>query len=121
VRSPGWLTVALAGAGGFFVGVILVIVLGGPADGPTRTVTQIAHSLTTGVDVVVKVRVPPVEGLELDDAQSRLKAAGFAVKVDGKSFLDELFGNPTYRVTKQTPGPTVFMRRGATVQLQVSS
>lgn len=119
MRRPGWLAVALAGAGGFFVGVLLVIALGGPQDAPTRTVTKIAHSITTGVDIVVKVRVPAVVGLELPDAQSRLEKAGFKVDVKGKSFLDELFGSPTYTVTEQTPAPTVFLYRGATVHITV--
>ena len=120
MRRPGWLAVGFAAAAGFFVGVFLVIALGGPKSAGTKTVTRYAHSLTTGVNIVVKVRVPPVVGLGLDDAQSRLSKAGFETDVSGQSFLDELFGG-SYRVVGQSPGPTVFLRRGSTVHLDVEA
>jgi beta-lactam-binding protein with PASTA domain len=120
VRRPGWLLVGLGTATGFFVGVFLVIALGGPQSGGTKTVTRFAHSITTGIPIVVKVRVPAVVGLGLDDAKSRLGKAGFHTDVQGESFLDKLFGGG-YRVTAQSPGPTVFLVRGGTVQLQVES
>ncbi len=121
MKSPGWLTVALAGAGGFFVGVLLVIVLGGPQSGPERTVTKVATSLTSGVKVVVKVRVPNVVGLGLPDARDRLDAAGFDVSVDGlgvASVFGEIFEDD-FRVVSQEPAAPQFLVRGATVGLQV--
>ena len=57
---------------------------------------------------------------ELPDAQSRLSKAGFETDVSGQSFLDELFGG-SYRVVGQSPGPTVFLRRGSTVHLDVEA
>jgi len=121
VKRPGWLTVALAGAGGFFAGVLLVIVLGGPRSGPERTVTTVATSLTSGVNVVVKVRVPDVVGLGLPDARDRLDAAGFDVNVDGlgvASVFGEIFEDD-FRVVAQEPPAPQFLVRGSTVALTV--
>jgi beta-lactam-binding protein with PASTA domain len=121
VRRPSWLTVALAGAGGFFVGVLLMILLGGPKDAPTKTVTTVARSITNGVGVVVKVRVPNVVGLSLPDARDRLEAAGFDVKVDGlgvAGWFGQVFEGD-FHVTSQSPGPTVFLIKGKPVTVQV--
>jgi len=113
--------VALGAAAGFFVGVFLVIALGGPKSGGTRTVTRAAGPVTTGVPIVVKVRVPGVVGLGLDDAKSRMSKAGFHTDVSGTSFWDDLLGSGSYTVRAQSPGPTVFLVRGATVKLSVVS
>jgi len=121
VKRPGWLAVALAGAGGFFAGVLLMILLGGPKDAPTRTVTTVARSITNGVGVVVKVRVPNVVGLPLPDARDRLDAAGFDVEVDGLGIAG-LFGQVfegDFQVVSQEPAPTVFLIRGKTVTVRV--
>ena len=121
MKRPGWLAVALAGAGGFFVGVLLMILLGGPKDAPTKTVTTVARSITNGVGVVVKVRVPNVVGLPLPDARDRLDAAGFEVDVDGLGIAG-LFGQVfegDFAVVAQDPGPTVFLVRGKTVTVRV--
>jgi hypothetical protein len=119
VRRPGWLGVGLGTAAGFFVGVFLVIALGGPKSGGERTVTKVAGSVTTGIPIVVKVRVPAVVGLDLNDAKSRMSKAGFHTDVSGTSFLNDLFGDGSYTVQAQSPGPTVFLVRGATVKLAV--
>ena len=96
---PTWLTVAMGGAAGFLVGVVLVVLLSPDQDAPTRTVTapppraaqptattpasRPPPPTTTTEPTVREVAVPDVAGEQLDVARERVEAAGFAVDVTG--------------------------------------
>ena len=91
---PSWLTVALAGAGGFLCGVLLVAILGGPK-GTTKTETRASVRTVTTTRTVTRTEtapavqdgVPDVVGQRLDDAQKTLEDAGYDVDVqDGTLF-----------------------------------
>ncbi len=116
---PSWLLVAMVGAGGFLAGVLLVIALGGPKPPPARTITKISAAITTGGNVIVKVRVPELVGLPLPDARDRLRAAGFNADVQGLGLFGGLFESD-YQVTGQLPAAGTFLERGGTVRLLVS-
>jgi beta-lactam-binding protein with PASTA domain len=99
---PTWLTVAMGGAAGFLVGVVLMLVLSPDQDADTRTVTvpppraaqptattpasrppPTATTPTTTTPTVRTVPVPDVSGEQLDVARERVEAAGLAVEVTG--------------------------------------
>lgn len=109
MTRPSWLTVALASAGGFLAGVLLVAILGGPK-GTTRTTTdtRTVAKVRTVTDTKTETKtvtqstpapadpgpggggeqgnagdgVPNVVGRRLDRADAELRAAGFSSEVD---------------------------------------
>jgi beta-lactam-binding protein with PASTA domain len=103
-HRPGWLTVAIAGAGGFLCGVLLIAILGG-AKGVTRTTTDTVARTTT-VTVDPRPVVPDVVGRRLDDARNAVEAAGLRSDVVD----DTLFGviDPSHFdvVDQDPPGGT---------------
>ncbi len=120
-RRPSRLTVALAGAGGFLVGVLLVAALGGT---PTTTLTQTQRVTVTtpatdpNATVITQTAVPPLVGERLDTALERLDAARFEPDVDGGGLfgvIDE--GN--WVVTDQEPPAGTQLRQGSTVRLSI--
>ncbi|MDQ3850344.1 MAG: PASTA domain-containing protein, partial [Actinomycetota bacterium] len=119
----GWPAVALVGACGFLLGVVLVLGLGlgrdpaPPAHTVTRTVVA-AATTTTGGTVIVTTHVPPVVGERLDVAKARLARARFDVDVDGGGVLG-VVREPNWEVVAQDPGPGVVLEQGSSVHLVV--
>ena len=75
-EQPSWLAVAIAGAGGFLAGVLLVAILGGPKGVVRTTTVQRTATVTRTVDG--RVAVPDVIGLRASpraSARSRARAS----------------------------------------------
>jgi PASTA domain len=110
-RRFGPLGMAIAGAGGFLAGVLLVAILGGAQPVyKERTISVAAQPQGTAV--------PSLVGQRLDDALDRLETAGLRGEVDGGGLfgvLDE--GN--WRVVDQDPSQGARLRQGDTVRLHV--
>jgi len=120
MKTPTWLTVALAGAGGFLAGVLLVAALGG-AKGTTKTTTE-RHTQTQTQTITRTVdgreQVPDVVGKSLPDARGQLEDAGFKVDVVD----DTLFGivdEDHFVVTDQDPGAGARLASGEHVAVTV--
>ena len=112
-------TVALAAACGFLLGVVLVLGLGsGPdPDAPARTVT-VAATRTTGGTVIVSTRVPPLVGERLDVAKERLERARFDADVDGGGVLGVL-RESNWEVVEQSPAPGRLLEQGSSVRIRI--
>jgi PASTA domain len=117
VRRPGprfgWLGIALAAAGGFFAGVLLIAILGG-AKPVVREHTLMVAARVSGTEV------PRLVGLHLDVALGRLQDIGLR----GESSGGGLFGflnQGGLTVVHQDPSPGSRLRRGDTVHLDVQS
>ena len=110
-RRFGPLGLAIAGAGGFLAGILLVAILGGAQPVyKERTISVAAQPQGTAV--------PALVGQRLDDALDRLETSGLKGEVDGGGFfgvIDE--GN--WRVVEQDPSPGARLRQGDTVRLRV--
>jgi hypothetical protein len=110
-RRFGPLGLALAGAGGFLAGVLLVAILGGAQPVyKERTISVAGQPEGTAV--------PALVGQRLDDALDRLEDAGLKGEVDGGGVfgvLDE--GN--WRVVDQDPSQGARLRQGDSVTLHV--
>lgn len=123
---PSRLQFALGTAGGFFVGVLLVIVLGGtPSDTKTKTETQVDRVTVTNPTKVLPggttytvTAVPQLVGERLDTAKDRLSEAQFDVDVSGGG----LFGivvDENWEVVDQDPPAGTQLRQGSTVHISV--
>jgi hypothetical protein len=119
IERPGWVTVALAAACGFLLGVVLVLGLGGgpDPDAPATTIT-VAATRTTGGTVVVSTRVPPLVGERLDVAKARLERARFDADVDGGGLLGVL-RESNWEVVEQGPAPGTMLEQGSSVRLRI--
>ena len=110
-RRFGPLGLAIAGAGGFLAGILLVAILGGAQPVyKERTISVAAQPEGTAV--------PALVGQRLDDALDRLENAGLKDEIDGGGLfgvLDE--GN--WRVVDQDPSQGARLRQGDTVRLHV--
>jgi hypothetical protein len=110
-RRFGPLGLAIAGAGGFLAGILLVAILGGAQPVyKERTISVAAQPQGTAV--------PALVGQRLDDALDRLETAGLKAKVDGGG----LFGiveEGNWRVTEQDPSEGARLHQGDTVTLHV--
>jgi len=110
-RRFGPLGLALAGAGGFLAGVLLIAILGGAQPVyKERTITVAQPAQGTPV--------PALVGQPLDAALDRLQSAGLKGDVHGGGLfgvLDE--GN--WRVVGQDPSRGARLRQGDTVRLDV--
>jgi hypothetical protein len=117
---PSWLTVALAAAGGFLAGVLLVAILGGPK-GTVRTETRTTASVATQTRTVTtddRPAVPDVVGRRLPEARDVLTQAGFDVDVQD----DTVFGildERNYVVTEQAPAAGLRVEPGSAVTITV--
>jgi beta-lactam-binding protein with PASTA domain len=109
---PGWLTLGIAGAAGFLLGVVVLVAARGIVhdDVHVRTV----HRTRT---VLVQPHVPNVVGLTVDDAQSKLRAAGYDSDVSGGGFFG---ANGDDHVSEQDPAAGAVVGGGATIHLQVN-
>jgi PASTA domain len=109
---PGWLTLGIAGAAGFLLGVVVLVLARGIVhdDVHVRTV----HRTKT---VLVQPKVPNVVGMTLDDAQARLSSAGYENDVSGGGFFGASGGDT---VAEQDPPAGATVGGGATIHLHVS-
>jgi hypothetical protein len=110
-RRFGLLGLAIAAAGGFLAGILLVAILGGAQPVyKERTISIAAKPQGTAV--------PALVGQRLDQALDRLETAGLKAKVDGGG----LFGiveESNWQVVEQDPSPGARLRQGDTVTLRV--
>jgi beta-lactam-binding protein with PASTA domain len=117
-ETPSWLTVAIAGAGGFLAGVLLVAVLGGPKGVTHTTTTHVTQVQTVTRTVDGRAQVPDVVGAVLADAKSTLQDDGFEVDV----VSDSLFGvvdDHNWVVTEQDPAGGERLEPGSKVAVTV--
>jgi hypothetical protein len=122
-ERPGWTAVALGAAGGFLVGVLLVVFLGTANGGETRTVTvaqaPALATTTPGATVVKLTPVPDVTGERLDIAEDRVKRSGFlAERKGGGLFGVRIVSN--WDVAQQDPPAGTMRELGSTVRLHVA-
>jgi hypothetical protein len=112
-RRFGPLAMALAAAGGFLAGVLLVAILGGAQPVyKDRTVTRAAKPIGT--------EVPALTGVRLDRAVDRLESIG--LKADFETNVGGLFGildKSSWTVVGQDPSPGSRVRQGDTVHLDI--
>lgn len=120
---PSRLAVALAGAGGFLAGVLLVAALGGT---PTTTVNRTTTvAVTTAVTVTTPaatdpniVTVPTLIGVRLDTATQQVSDLGLDSRVVGGG----LFGvvdEANWVVVDQDPKQGTRLQRGGVVTLRI--
>jgi beta-lactam-binding protein with PASTA domain len=106
---PGWVTIGIAGAAGFLLGVVVLVVARGVVHDEVRTVART-------VEVQVQPRVPDVIGTSLEEAEAVLGRAGYEVDVVGGG----LFGpSGRDRVVEQDPRAGAVLPGGATVRVRV--
>jgi PASTA domain len=110
-RRFGPLGLAVAGAGGFLAGVLLVAILGGAQPVyKERTISVAAQPQGTAV--------PQLVGQRLDDALDRLETSGLKGEVDGGGLFG-IIDESNWRVDEQDPSPGARLRQGDTVRLHV--
>jgi PASTA domain len=110
-RRFGPLGLAIAGAGGFLAGILLVAILGGAQPVyKERTISVAARPQGTAV--------PALVGQRLDDALDRLETAGLKAKVDGGGVFGVL-EESNWRVVEQDPSQGARLHQGDTVTLHV--
>jgi hypothetical protein len=112
-RRFGPLGMALAAAGGFFAGVLLIAILGGAQPVyKDRTITRAAQPVGTAV--------PALTGVPLDRAIDRLESIGLKADFDGSA--GGLFGvldKSSWTVVGQDPSPGSRVRQGDSVHLDI--
>jgi PASTA domain-containing protein len=110
-RRFGTLGMALAGAGGFLAGVLLIAILGGAQPvykERTLTVSRPAQGSA----------VPALVGQRLDVALDRLESAGLKGEVQGGGLVGVL-DEGSWRVVDQDPSPGARLSQGDTVRLDI--
>jgi len=109
---------ALAAAGGFLVGVLLVLALGGGTTTKTKTVTA-SPSQTHGGTVVVTTTVPELVGQSLDVARQRVERAKFDLVIDHGGGLFGVLVEHNWQVSSQTPVAGTKLEQGSTVHVDI--
>jgi beta-lactam-binding protein with PASTA domain len=110
-RRFGLLGMALAAAGGFLVGVLLIAILGGAQPVyKERTISVASKPQGTAV--------PALAGVPLDRALDRLESAGLKGDVRGGGLFGVL-DESSWTVVDQDPSPGSRLRQGDTVHLDV--
>jgi hypothetical protein len=110
-RRFGPLGMALAGAGGFLAGVLLIAILGGAQPvykERTLTVARPPHGSA----------VPALVGPRLDVALDRLQSAGLKGDVQGGGLFGVL-DESDWKVVGQDPSPGARLGQGDTVRLDI--
>jgi PASTA domain len=107
---------ALAAAGGFLAGVLLVLALGGGSGGDTKTVTA---PVTSGGTVIVSTTVPQLVGQPLDVARSRLERSRFDLAVDHGGGILGVLVEHNWQVTAQDPAAGAKLEQGSTVHVDI--
>jgi hypothetical protein len=111
VRRPGWLTVALGGAAGFFIGVVLVVGLGDPAQEEPQARPIHTQPATP--------RVPDLVGQPLDVARDRLERAGYTLDVAAGGGLFGPVIEDSWQIADQQPRAGAPLGRGGVVQVAI--
>lgn len=110
-RRFGVLGLAIAGAGGFLAGILLVAILGGAQPVyKERTISVAAQPQG--------LAVPGLVGQRLDTALDRLEKAGLKAQVDGGGLFG-IVDESGWQVVEQDPSPGARLRQGDTVTLHV--
>jgi hypothetical protein len=110
-RRFGLLGLAIAAAGGFLAGILLVAILGGAQPVyKERTISVAAQPRGTAV--------PALVGQRLDAALDHLETSGLKAKVDGGGLFG-IVDESNWRVAEQDPSPGARLRQGDTVTLHV--
>jgi PASTA domain len=110
-RRFGLLGMALAAAGGFLVGVLLIAILGGAQPVyKERTISVASKPQGTAV--------PALAGVRLDQALDRLESAGLKGDVRGGGLFGVL-DETSWTVVDQDPSPGARLKQGDTVHLDV--
>jgi hypothetical protein len=110
-RRFGTLGMALAAAGGFLAGVLLIAILGGAQPVyKERTIKVAAQPVGTAV--------PALTGVPLDRALDQLERAGLKGDVQGGGLFG-ILDETDWTVTSQDPSPGSRLKRGDTVHLHV--
>jgi hypothetical protein len=109
-RRYGLLGLAIAAAGGFLAGILLVAILGGAQPVyKERTISVAVQPQGTAV--------PSLVGQRLDQALDRLETAGLKAKVDGGGLFG-IVDEADWVVSEQDPSPGARLRQGDTVTLR---
>jgi beta-lactam-binding protein with PASTA domain len=110
-RRFGPLAIALAAAGGFLAGVLLVAILGGAQPVYKERTISVARTPEG-------TAVPALVGQPLDVALDRLQSAGLKGEVHGGGLFG-IVDEENWRVVDQDPSTGARVRRGDTVRLDV--
>jgi beta-lactam-binding protein with PASTA domain len=110
--APGWLTIGIAGAAGFLLGVVVLVLARGVVHDEVRTVTRTRTQV-----VVAQPKVPNVVGLTLGEARDTLSASGYRVDATGGGFFEGPQDGDT--VQRQDPQAATILPGGATVTVDV--
>ena len=102
---------ALAGAGGFLAGVLLIAILGGAQPVYKERTLTVSKPLQG-------TAVPALVGQHLDVALDRLQSAGLKGDVQGGGFFGVL-DESGWKVVHQDPSPGARLGQGDTVRLDI--
>jgi hypothetical protein len=111
--APGWLTIGIAGAAGFLLGVVVLVVARGVVHDEVRTRT---HTVVKTRTVIEQPKVPNVVGMTLGEATDTLTAKGYQVDARGGGFFGPDDGDT---VNSQVPEAGAVVAGGATITLDV--
>jgi hypothetical protein len=107
---PGWVTLGIAGAAGFLLGVVVLVLARGVVHDTTKTVARVRTHVVT---VEVTPKVPNVVGQSVGDARETLEGKGYHVVVTGGGFFSGPSDDDTVR--SQEPAAGAEVSGGATV------
>jgi PASTA domain-containing protein len=110
-RRFGPLGLALAGAGGFLAGVLLIAILGGAQPVYKERTLTVARPPQGSA-------VPALVGQRLDVALDRLQSAGLKGDVQGGGLFG-ILDEGDWKVVDQDPSPGARLGQGDTVHLDV--
>ena len=110
-RRFGPLGIALAAAGGFLAGVLLIAILGGAQPVYKERTLTVARPPQGSA-------VPALVGQRLDVALDRLQSAGLKGDVQGGGLFGVL-DESTWKVVDQDPSPGARLSQGDTVRLDI--
>jgi PASTA domain len=110
-RRFGPFGMALAGAGGFLAGVLLIAILGGAQPVYKERTLTVSKPLQGSA-------VPALVGQRLDVALDRLQSAGLKGDVQGGGLFGVL-DEGDWKVVDQDPSPGARLSQGDTVRLDI--
>ena len=110
-RRFGPLGMALAGAGGFLAGVLLIAILGGAQPVYKERTLTVSKPLQGSA-------VPALVGQRLDVALDRLQSAGLKGDVQGGGLFG-ILDESSWKVVDLDPSPGAHLSQGDTVRLDV--
>jgi hypothetical protein len=115
---PGWVTLGIAGAAGFLLGVVVLVLARGVVHDRTHTITRthtVTHTRT--ITKAVSPTVPNVVGKTLGDARDELEGLGYLVHATGGGFFSGPSDSDT--VQSQDPEEGAEVVGGTTITLDV--